>query len=53
MRFRLRSLGFALLVPSLLIAAENPKVAALATEGHWLASGWPAHRPMLGQPAPA
>jgi thiol-disulfide isomerase/thioredoxin len=32
--------------------AENPQVAALAKEGHWVATGWAAHSPMLGQPAP-
>ncbi len=33
-------------------AGENPKVGALAREGHWQASGWAAHGPMLGQAAP-
>jgi thiol-disulfide isomerase/thioredoxin len=42
--FLLSGLGF---------AAENPKVAALAREGHWLDSGWAAHAPMLGKPAPS
>ncbi len=41
-----------LLVPTLALAAENPKVAALAKEGHWLATGWAAHAPMLGKAAP-
>ncbi|HEX9081798.1 MAG TPA: TlpA disulfide reductase family protein [Holophagaceae bacterium] len=35
-----------------LVGGENPKVALLAKEGHWEASGWAAHLPMLGQPAP-
>ncbi len=48
-----RALCLGLLLPGLLAAGENPKVAALATEGHWLESGWSAHRPMLGRPAPA
>jgi thiol-disulfide isomerase/thioredoxin len=33
-------------------AAENPKVALLAKEGHWLPKGWPTHAPLLGQTAP-
>ena len=50
---RPRALCLGLLMPGLLIAAEDPKVAALAAEGHWLESGWSAHAPMLGKPAPA
>lgn len=49
---RPRALCLGLLLPGLLAAGENPKVMALATEGHWLESGWSAHRPMLGKPAP-
>ncbi|MEI6471080.1 MAG: TlpA disulfide reductase family protein [Holophagaceae bacterium] len=44
-------LAMAALSP-LLGAADNPKVAALAKAGHWQASGWAAHGPMLGKPAP-
>ena len=50
MRSRVLCLG--LLMPAFAGAAENPKVAALAAEGHWLESGWSAHAPMLGKPAP-
>lgn len=49
---RVRALSVALLLPGLLVAGQNPKVAALAVEGHWLESGWSAHAPMLGKPAP-
>ena len=49
---RSRALCLGLVLPGLLAAAENPRVAALAREGHWLASGWAAHAPMLGKPAP-
>jgi thiol-disulfide isomerase/thioredoxin len=44
-------LGFILLGHGL--AAENPQVAALAREGHWLETGWAAHAPMLGKSAPS
>jgi thiol-disulfide isomerase/thioredoxin len=33
-------------------AADNPTVARLAREGHWEPAEWPAHRAMLGTPAP-
>ena len=45
-------LTLSLLIPGLGFAAENPQVAALAREGHWLDTGWAAHGPMLGRPAP-
>jgi thiol-disulfide isomerase/thioredoxin len=48
----LRALILGFLIPSLGAAAENPKVATLAKEGHWLESGWAVHSPMLGKPAP-
>ncbi len=32
---------------------ENPDVARLAKEGHWLEKGWAEHSKLLGQPAPA
>jgi thiol-disulfide isomerase/thioredoxin len=32
---------------------ENPDVARLAKEGHWLEQGWAEHSKLLGQPAPA
>jgi len=41
-----------LLVSGLAMAAENPRVAHLAKEGHWLEKGWAAHGPMLGKAAP-
>jgi thiol-disulfide isomerase/thioredoxin len=47
----IRAWTLSLLVAALALSAENPKVAALAKEGHWLESGWAAHGPMLGQPA--
>lgn len=47
-----RAWTLSLLLPGLTLVAENPKVAALAKEGHWLESGWSAHAPMLGKPAP-
>lgn len=34
------------------LGAQSPKVALLAKEGHWEESGWAAHAPMLGLPAP-
>jgi thiol-disulfide isomerase/thioredoxin len=49
---QLRVTALTLLIPCLGFAAENPKVAALAREGHWLETGWAAHGPMLGKPAP-
>lgn len=45
-------LAWSLLIPALAFAAENPRVAALAREGHWLETGWAAHGPMLDKPAP-
>lgn len=47
-----RVLALSLLVPGLATSAENPKVALLAKEGHWVEKGWAAHGPMLGEPAP-
>ena len=47
-----RCLSLLLLVSGSAMAAENPRVAVLAKEGHWLESGWAAHAPMLGKPAP-
>ncbi len=53
MNLRLLPLSFALAGALLSPAhAENPKVALLAKEGHWVEKGWPAHGPMLGQMAP-
>ncbi len=46
------ALTLCLLLPGLGLAAENPKVAALAREGHWLEKAWSIHAPMLGKPAP-
>ncbi|MFI5379556.1 MAG: TlpA family protein disulfide reductase [Tepidisphaerales bacterium] len=31
---------------------ENPEVARLAKEGHWLEQGWAEHSKLLGKPAP-
>ncbi|GLH72141.1 hypothetical protein GETHLI_06430 [Geothrix limicola] len=47
-----RAWTLSLLIPGLAVCAENPHVAALAKEGHWLEKGWAAHGPMLGKPAP-
>ena len=47
-----RALTLTLVLPGFLSAAENPSVALLAREGHWLKTGWAAHGPMLGKPAP-
>jgi len=49
MKLRHLSLAIALFLPA---CAENPQVALLAKEGHWMEAGWPTHAPMLGQPAP-
>jgi thiol-disulfide isomerase/thioredoxin len=48
-----QTLTLSLMIPAIGMSAENPKVAVLAREGHWLASGWAAHAPMLGKPAPS
>ena len=47
-----QALTLGIVIPALAYSAENPNVARLAKEGHWLESGWPAHAPMLGRPAP-
>lgn len=33
-------------------AKLNPKVEALAKEGHWMPEKWASHSPLLGKPAP-
>jgi thiol-disulfide isomerase/thioredoxin len=49
---RLRTVALGLLIPAIGFSAENPKVAALAKEGHWLEKAWAIHAPMLGKQAP-
>jgi len=48
----IRTLALGILVSGLGVAADNPKIATLAKEGHWVERGWEAHGPMLERPAP-
>jgi len=52
MNLRARSLILALTSALCATGAENPRVALLAKEGHWMEAGWTTHAPMLGQVAP-
>ena len=51
---KLPLLPLALVLSSALPAApaENPEVARLAREGHWMKEAWASHAPLLGKAAP-